>query len=83
MKEYAIKTCSDTNELRQELYQAVCSCDISGLLQVFSEGLDLMTTLPMEVILTTTYYYLQLRLIFRHCDVIGFTCRTYIYTIHV
>ena len=48
-RRYAIKTCADTDELKQELYQAVSDTDIYSLLQVFAEGVDLLTTLPGEV----------------------------------
>ncbi|XP_067937067.1 arf-GAP with SH3 domain, ANK repeat and PH domain-containing protein 2-like [Watersipora subatra] len=53
-KRYAFKTCADTEELKQELYQAITSSDISALLQVFAEGVDLLTPLPIEATLTPT-----------------------------
>lgn len=48
-RRYAIKTCADTEELKQELYQAVATSDIYALLQVFAERVDLLTPLPGEV----------------------------------
>ncbi|KAK6167781.1 hypothetical protein SNE40_021731 [Patella caerulea] len=43
---FAIITCTDKEELKQDLKQAILSKDIFALLQVYAEGLDLMTTLP-------------------------------------
>ncbi|ESO83203.1 hypothetical protein LOTGIDRAFT_179801 [Lottia gigantea] len=43
---YAIITCPVKEELKQDLKQAILSKDIFALLQVYAEGLDLMTTLP-------------------------------------
>lgn len=48
-RRYAIRTCADEQELREELYQAVETCDIHALLQVWAEGIDLMTSIPGEV----------------------------------
>lgn len=48
-RKYSIKTCADMNELIQELINAVDMSDIYGLLQVYAEGLDLMTTFTIEV----------------------------------
>ncbi|KAF6018038.1 hypothetical protein EB796_023651 [Bugula neritina] len=53
-KRYAIKTCADKEELQQELYQAVNTCDIYALLQVYAEQVDLLTSLPTENTLTPT-----------------------------
>ena len=49
LRRYAIRTCADEQELREELFQAVESCDIHALLQVWAEGIDLMTAIPGEV----------------------------------
>ena len=43
---YAIITCSDKEDLKQDLKQAILTHDISALLQVYAEGIDLMTILP-------------------------------------
>ncbi|KAL5013645.1 hypothetical protein ScPMuIL_007915, partial [Solemya velum] len=43
---YAIITCTDKEELKQDLKQAVLSRDIFAMLQVHAEGLDLMSVLP-------------------------------------
>lgn len=43
---YAIQTCTDKEELKQDLQQAITSKDIFALLQVHAEGLELMSTLP-------------------------------------
>ncbi|XP_029635615.1 arf-GAP with SH3 domain, ANK repeat and PH domain-containing protein 2 isoform X4 [Octopus sinensis] len=43
---YVIQTCTDKEDLKQELQQAIASKDVFALLQVHAEGLELMTTLP-------------------------------------
>nr|KAG5698593.1 hypothetical protein BaRGS_027104 [Batillaria attramentaria] len=43
---YAIITCTDKEDLKQDLKQAVLAKDLMSLLQVYAEGLDLSTTLP-------------------------------------
>ncbi|XP_045181837.2 arf-GAP with SH3 domain, ANK repeat and PH domain-containing protein 2-like isoform X2 [Mercenaria mercenaria] len=43
---FTIQTCSDTNELQQDLQQAIQTRDIQAIIQVYAEGLDLMTVLP-------------------------------------
>ena len=43
---YAIITCTDKEDLKQDLKQAVLAKDLLSLLQVYAEGLDLATTLP-------------------------------------
>lgn len=46
---YAILTCTDKEDLKQDLKQAVLSKDLLALLQVYAEGLDLGTSLPDTV----------------------------------
>ena len=46
---YAIITCTDKEDLKQDLKQAVLAKDLLSLLQVYAEGLDLATTLPYMV----------------------------------
>lgn len=43
---YAIITCTYTDDLKQDLKQAILTHDIGALLQVYAEGMDLMTVLP-------------------------------------
>ncbi|CAG5126768.1 unnamed protein product, partial [Candidula unifasciata] len=43
---FAIITCSDREELKQDLKQATESKELMALLQVYAEGLDLSTPLP-------------------------------------
>lgn len=43
---YAIITCTYQDDLKQDLKQAILTHDINALLQVYAEGLDLMTDLP-------------------------------------
>ncbi|XP_046549057.1 LOW QUALITY PROTEIN: arf-GAP with SH3 domain, ANK repeat and PH domain-containing protein 2-like [Haliotis rubra] len=43
---YAILTCTDKDDLKQDLRQAILSKDILALLQVYAEDLDLMAVLP-------------------------------------
>ncbi|KAL8610659.1 hypothetical protein ACOMHN_047228 [Nucella lapillus] len=43
---FAIITCTDKEDLTQDLKQAVLAKDLLSLLQVYAEGLDLATTLP-------------------------------------
>ncbi|XP_033727336.1 arf-GAP with SH3 domain, ANK repeat and PH domain-containing protein 2-like isoform X2 [Pecten maximus] len=43
---YAIITCTYKDDLKQDLKQAILTHDINALLQVYAEGLDLMTDLP-------------------------------------
>ncbi|KAL3887945.1 hypothetical protein ACJMK2_000330 [Sinanodonta woodiana] len=43
---FAIQTCTDTSELLQDLKLAIEGREIQALLQVYAEGLDLMTALP-------------------------------------
>ncbi|XP_041360699.1 arf-GAP with SH3 domain, ANK repeat and PH domain-containing protein 2-like [Gigantopelta aegis] len=46
LRKYAIITCTDKEDLKQDLKQAIISKDIFALMQVYAEGLDLMTVLP-------------------------------------
>ena len=46
---YAIITCTDVEELKQDLKMAVNQADMSALLQVYAEGTDLMSVLPEVV----------------------------------
>jgi Arf-GAP/SH3 domain/ANK repeat/PH domain-containing protein len=46
---FTIETCSDTIELQQDLQQAIQTRDIQAIIQVYAEGLDLMTVLPESV----------------------------------
>ena len=46
MKRYAIVTCNNTEDRRQDLKQAILSRDIYALLQVYAEGIDFMEPLP-------------------------------------
>lgn len=43
---FAIITCTDKEDLKQDLKQAVLAKDLLALLQVYAEGLDLSTPLP-------------------------------------
>ncbi|XP_076456923.1 arf-GAP with SH3 domain, ANK repeat and PH domain-containing protein 2-like [Babylonia areolata] len=43
---FAIITCTDKEDLKEDLKQAVLSKDLLALLQVYAEGLDLAATLP-------------------------------------
>jgi len=43
---YAIVTCADVEDRRQDLKQAILSRDIHAVLQVFAEGIDFMQPLP-------------------------------------
>ncbi|XP_070209442.1 arf-GAP with SH3 domain, ANK repeat and PH domain-containing protein 1-like isoform X3 [Littorina saxatilis] len=43
---YAIITCTDKEDLKQDLKQAVMAKDLLSLIQVYAEGLDLSTPLP-------------------------------------
>lgn len=43
---FTIQTCSDTSELQQDLQQAIQTRDIQSIIQVYAEGLDLMTVIP-------------------------------------
>ena len=43
---FAIITCTDKEDLKQDLKQAVLAKDLLSLLQVYAEGLDLATNLP-------------------------------------
>ncbi|KAI8764674.1 arf-GAP with SH3 domain, ANK repeat and PH domain-containing protein 2 [Biomphalaria glabrata] len=43
---FAIITCSDKEDLKQDLKQAILYADLPALLQVYAEGLDLSTPLP-------------------------------------
>ncbi|XP_034654234.1 arfGAP with SH3 domain, ANK repeat and PH domain-containing protein isoform X1 [Drosophila subobscura] len=45
-KRYVMRTCSDDNDLRCDLEQAIVNADISQLLQVWAEGADLTCCLP-------------------------------------
>lgn len=45
-KRYVMRTCSDDNDLRCDLEQAVVNADMSQLLQVWAEGADLTCCLP-------------------------------------
>ncbi|XP_030382329.1 arfGAP with SH3 domain, ANK repeat and PH domain-containing protein isoform X2 [Scaptodrosophila lebanonensis] len=45
-KRYVMRTCSDDNDLRCDLEQAIVNADMSQLLQVWAEGADLTCCLP-------------------------------------
>ena len=45
-RRYAIVTCADVEDRRQDLKQAIQSKDISALLQVYAEGIDFTEPLP-------------------------------------
>jgi len=45
-RRYAIVTCADVEDRRQDLKQAILSRDIQALIQVFAEGIDFMQPLP-------------------------------------
>lgn len=48
-RRFAIVTCPDPEDRRQDLKQAVLARDISALLQVWAEGVDFMEPLPEMV----------------------------------
>jgi len=48
-RRYAIVTCADVEDRRQDLKQAIQSRDIHALIQVFAEGIDFMQPLPDTV----------------------------------
>ncbi|KAJ8321870.1 hypothetical protein KUTeg_000341 [Tegillarca granosa] len=43
---FAIITCTDHEDLKQDLKQAIVTRDLSALFQVYAEGIDLMSVLP-------------------------------------
>ena len=45
-RRYAIITCADIEDRRQDLKQSILTKDIQALLQVFAEGIDFMEPLP-------------------------------------
>lgn len=45
-RRYAIVTCADVEDRRQDLKQAILSRDIHALIQVSAEGIDFMQPLP-------------------------------------
>ena len=45
-RKYAIVTCSDIEDRRQDLKAAILTQDIFALLQVYAEGIDFMQPLP-------------------------------------
>jgi len=45
-RRYAIVTCADIEDRRQDLKQAILTRDISALLQVYAEGIDFAEPLP-------------------------------------
>jgi len=45
-RRYAIVTCADVEDRRQDLKQAILSRDIHAVMQVFAEGIDFMQPLP-------------------------------------
>ena len=45
-RKYAIVTCSDIEDRRQDLKAAILTQDIFALLQVYAEGVDFMQPLP-------------------------------------
>jgi Arf-GAP/SH3 domain/ANK repeat/PH domain-containing protein len=49
-RRYAIVTCANLEDRRQDLKQAILSRDIYALLQVYAEGIDFMDPLPDMVI---------------------------------
>ena len=49
---FVIQTCSDVEEQQQDLQTAIQTRDIQAILQVYAEGLDLMTVLPEAVIIS-------------------------------
>ncbi|WAR15867.1 ASAP1-like protein [Mya arenaria] len=44
--EYTIITCNDIRELQHDFQQAIQQRDLQSIIQVYAEGLDLMTVLP-------------------------------------
>lgn len=52
---FAIITCSDKEDLKQDLKQAILYADLPALLQVYAEGLDLSTPLPDMVSILAVY----------------------------
>ena len=48
-RRYAIVTCANLEDRRQDLKQAILSRDIYALLQVYAEGIDFMDPLPEMV----------------------------------
>ena len=48
-RRYAIVTCQDLEDRRQDLRQAILSRDVFALLQVYAEGIDFMDPLPDSV----------------------------------
>jgi len=45
-KRFAIVTCTNIDDRRQDLKQAIFTHDLSALLQVFAEGIDFLEPLP-------------------------------------
>lgn len=45
-KRYVMRTCADDRDLRNDLEQAIINSDLSQLLQVWAEGVDLTCVLP-------------------------------------
>jgi len=54
-RRYAIVTCADVEDRRQDLKQAILSRDIHALIQVSAEGIDFMQPLPDMVIYIQLY----------------------------
>ena len=50
-RRYAIITCANLEDRRQDLKQAILSRDIYALLQVYAEGIDFMDPLPDMVVI--------------------------------
>jgi len=59
-RRYAIVTCADVEDRRQDLKQAILSRDIHALIQVSAEGIDFMQALPDMVTYDVTLTYQQL-----------------------
>jgi hypothetical protein len=60
---FVINTCTDKEDLKQDLKQAILSNDLMSLLQVQAEGMDLSTTLPDMVNKITQYIKYMTKLV--------------------
>ena len=54
-RRYAIVTCPDLEDRRQDLKQAIMTRDMQAVLQVFAEGIDFMQPLPDMVLYRMCY----------------------------
>lgn len=60
-KRYVMRTCSDDQDLRADLEQAIVNADLSQLLQVWAEGADLTSSLPSSEMGETALHLAVLR----------------------